>query len=87
MSIGAGMARRTSIWLSDDLDAAVRESGLPLAELVRRGLRADSTAHADRLRSAGELLSGLADLLDAGGRFVPAGAPDTAPDTADTREE
>ena len=32
------MGRKTSVWLSDDLEAAWRASGLPLAELVRRGL-------------------------------------------------
>ncbi len=32
------MGKRTSVYLSDDLAAAVGETGLPLAELVRRGV-------------------------------------------------
>ena len=32
------MGKRTSIYLSDDLAAAVDRTGLPLAELVRRGI-------------------------------------------------
>jgi hypothetical protein len=32
------MGRRTSIYLDDDLQAAVKASGVPLAELIRRGL-------------------------------------------------
>lgn len=35
-----GMGKRTSVYLSDDLDAAVKASGESLAELVRRGLSA-----------------------------------------------
>jgi hypothetical protein len=32
------MAKRTSVYLSDDLEAAVKASGLPLAAILRRGL-------------------------------------------------
>lgn len=32
------MGKRTSIYLGDDLAAAVEKTGLPLAELVRRGI-------------------------------------------------
>jgi hypothetical protein len=32
------MGKRTSLYLSDDLAAAARKTGLPLAELVRRGI-------------------------------------------------
>ena len=32
------MGQRTSVYLSDELKAAVKASGVPLAELVRRGL-------------------------------------------------
>lgn len=32
------MGKRTSVYLSDDLEAAVKTSGVPLAELIRRGL-------------------------------------------------
>jgi hypothetical protein len=35
------MARRASIYLNDELDAAVSASGVAIAELVRRGLGAD----------------------------------------------
>jgi hypothetical protein len=30
--------RRTSIYLREELEAAVKASGLPIAELIRRGL-------------------------------------------------
>ena len=32
--------KRTSVYFADDLAAAVAESGLPLAKLIRRGLAA-----------------------------------------------
>jgi len=32
------VGKRTSVYLSDSLAAAVEASGLPLAELIRRGL-------------------------------------------------
>jgi hypothetical protein len=32
------MGQRTSVYLDDDLHAAVKASGVPLAELIRRGL-------------------------------------------------
>ncbi len=34
------MGQRSSLYLADDLAAAVKASGIPLAELVRRGLDA-----------------------------------------------
>ena len=34
------MGQRSCVYLADDLDAAVKASGVPLAELVRRGLAA-----------------------------------------------
>ena len=40
------MGQRTSVYLDDDLSAAVKAAGVPLAELVRRGLAA-STAPAE----------------------------------------
>lgn len=40
------MGERTSIYLADDLGAAVKASGVPLAELIRRGLAA-GTEEAD----------------------------------------
>jgi hypothetical protein len=36
---GCHGGKRTSIYLSDDLAAAVEASGVPLAELIRRGLK------------------------------------------------
>ena len=33
------MGKRTSVYLSDGLHAEVLASGLPMAELIRRGLR------------------------------------------------
>lgn len=39
-----GMGRKTSVWLPDDLAERVRESGVPLAELIRRGLEAGQPA-------------------------------------------
>jgi hypothetical protein len=38
------VGKRTSVYLSDGLAAAVSASGVPLAELIRRGLGAGSTA-------------------------------------------
>ena len=38
------MGKRTSLYLSDELEAAVKASGLPLAELIRRGLHAPPAA-------------------------------------------
>jgi len=35
------MGQRSSLYLADDLAAAVKASGIPLAELVRRGLSTD----------------------------------------------
>ena len=37
-----GMGKKTSVWLTDDLAEAVKTSGVPIAELIRRGLGADS---------------------------------------------
>jgi hypothetical protein len=51
------MGQRSSIHLADDLAAAVKASGTPLAELVRRGLGAGSCRkliHAGWSRCTGE---------------------------------
>ena len=48
------MGRRTSLYLSDDLEAAVRASGLPLAELVRRGLAGPGPAPPAQQQAPGE---------------------------------
>jgi hypothetical protein len=49
------MGVRTSVYLSGDLAAAVKAAGVPLAELVRRGLEARSPEEA-----AAELAAGRA---------------------------
>ena len=38
------MGQRTSVYLDDSLQAAVKASGVPLAELIRRGLAASTAA-------------------------------------------
>jgi hypothetical protein len=67
------MGRKTSIYLSDELDAAVRESGLPLPELVRRGLKGSAPADHEAVRRAAVMLARVADLLAAGYQLVPPG--------------
>lgn len=49
------MGKRTSVYLSDELSAAVKASGKTLAEIIRRGLEADSGARqpAPEIRPAG----------------------------------
>jgi hypothetical protein len=62
------MAKKTSVYLNDELEQAVRDSGLPLTELVRRGLdRADPQA----VRSGLRLLSTVAAQLADGYQLVP----------------
>jgi hypothetical protein len=60
------MSRRTSVWLNDELDEAVRASGKSLPDLIRAGL--ESTAPHE---CAGDRLVRL--LKDQGYRIV---APD-----------
>ena len=36
------MGRKTSVWLPDDLEQRVKDAGVPIAELIRRGLEADA---------------------------------------------
>jgi hypothetical protein len=55
------MGKRTSVYLSTDLAAAVDETGLALAELVRRGVCAS--------------LANRVVVPAAGGAVVPADAP------------
>ena len=50
----ASVGKRTSVYLSDGLAAAVAESGVPLAELIRRGLAAVAPS-ATRLETPGEI--------------------------------
>lgn len=37
-----GMGQKTSVYLADDVAAAAKASGVPLGELVRRGLEPES---------------------------------------------
>jgi hypothetical protein len=57
------MGQRTSVYLDDDLAAAVKASGIPLAELVRRGLAA-STAPAAQAAPAVPAATSLAAIPD-----------------------
>ena len=52
------MGNRTSVYLDDDLQAAVKASGTPLAELIRRGLGAN-TANAESDTAVTDLPFGL----------------------------
>ena len=45
--------RRTSIYLREELEAAVKASGLPIAELIRRGLGTAAPERAVRVPSPG----------------------------------
>jgi len=60
------MARTTSVYLSDELDAAVRASGRTVPELVRLGL--ENERNRDRLADQVERLT---DALARGYRLVP----------------
>jgi hypothetical protein len=53
------MGNRTSVYLDDDLQAAVKASGTPLAELIRRGLGAN-TANAESDTAVTDLPASLA---------------------------
>ena len=61
------MGRRTSIYLSDELDEAWRASGVKLAELVRRGLAVDPPL------SEGTLRLVLAEMLPPAAYATPVG--------------
>ena len=58
------MGKRTSVYLSDDLEAAVDKTGLPLAELIRRGVYGPLASPA-----------AIPDAASATGVVVPADAP------------
>jgi hypothetical protein len=51
------MAQKTSLYLSDELAARIKDSGLPPAELIRRGLDLPDVV-------AAKVREGLATLLD-----------------------
>ena len=73
---------KTSVYLSDELDAAWKASGVPLAELVRDGLEARSAATAG---ISGARLVILAALDEYAARHASdtAGIPRTVADTAE----
>lgn len=60
-----GMGKRTSVYLSDELHEAWQASGVPLADLVRRGLeRSAPHAELDVMRRALVLFGRLVDQLE-----------------------
>lgn len=59
------MGLRTSVYLSDELAAMWKASGVPLAEVIRRGLAAGGPVDEATLRSVlDEKLSGLSVAAD-----------------------
>lgn len=50
--------KKTSVYLADDLAAAVEASGVPLAELLRRGLKEPPLELADVARLAADAVAG-----------------------------
>ena len=62
------MPRKTSIYLPDDLDAAIRASGRSIPDLIRLGLEARERPRSDRLAGAVEELTAA---LASGYRLVP----------------
>lgn len=68
---------KTSVWLSEGLDARWRVTGLPLSEVIRRGL--------DAIEGAPDLESVLRRVLDEklSGLPVAAGRPPARYDAAD----
>jgi glutamyl-tRNA reductase len=46
------VGRKTSVYLADELDAAVKASGVPLGEIVRRGLNERAPEEAAALAAA-----------------------------------
>jgi hypothetical protein len=55
------MGQRTSVYLEDDLHTAAKASGIPLAELVRRGLAANTAPPAQAQVPAAAPLGTLDD--------------------------
>lgn len=72
------MGKRTSIYLSDELAEAVRASGVPIAELVRRGLEASRPEGREEMRRAVAYLGRLTDRLAEGWQLVPPGRDEQA---------
>lgn len=57
------MGQRSSVYLADDLAAEVKACGIPVAELVRRGLTA-GTAAAPQPSTSSPAASSLAAIID-----------------------
>lgn len=51
-----GMPRKTSIYLPDELDEAIRASGKSIPDLIRLGLQTGERERGDRLADAVERL-------------------------------
>lgn len=62
------MGKKTSVYLPDNLDAAVRASGKSIPDLIRLGLEAGERARADRLADSVERLTAA---LENGYTLVP----------------
>jgi len=61
------MGKKTSVYLSDELDAAYRASGKSIPDLIRAGLEAGERSRGDRLADAVErLLARLDEGLSCG---------------------
>lgn len=58
------MGKKTSVYLPDALAEQVRESGLPLSEIIRRGLEGDGEKA--QLKAAMRKLDQVVDLLEQG---------------------
>jgi hypothetical protein len=67
------MGSKTSVYLSDELHEAVKASGVPLAELVRRGLEASTPDGPEALRRTVAYLAKVAGKLAEGYRLAPPG--------------
>jgi hypothetical protein len=61
----ASVGKRTSVYLSDDLAAAVEASGVPLAELIRRGLTGGAAPSVTRPETPGEVRAKVATAREA----------------------
>ena len=72
---------KTSVYLSDELAEAVRASGLPLAELIRRGLDVSGSIESVIARVVRAELAAWAD-----GRSEPEPAAVVPQDGSDTEE-
>ena len=75
-----GMGLRTSVYLSDELAAMWRASGVPLAELIRRGLSAGGPVdEATLCRVLDEKLADLSVAADRAPAYYGAGDYESEP--------